>query len=184
MSARAIFLIGIRIGSCTSVSRRFHDNFPEMKMALRLFVRVSLFFWQKALLFFSFRLQYLLVRHPLLAILFLIVLFFGVAMSGFSLFHLYLVLTNQTTNEFYKRCYGKSQTNTSRQSRIMRSQTEKTTVKTSKRRTLNNKNIPSKTLTNNTIIEEKSRSPQTNTPYYKGIWRNITEVMRGWLEEK
>ncbi|PFX31902.1 putative protein S-acyltransferase 17 [Stylophora pistillata] len=123
--------------------------------------------------------QYMLVRQPLLAILFLVVLFFGVAMTGFSLFHLYLVLTNQTTNEFYKRhYYGKSHTKSSRQSRIISSRTEKTTVKTAKRRALNrNKEISSRTLADEVVTTEKSPSPGTRTPYYKGIWRNITEVM-------
>ncbi|CAH3039807.1 unnamed protein product [Pocillopora meandrina] len=124
--------------------------------------------------------QYLLVRQPLLAILFLVVLFFGVAMTGFFLFHFYLVLTNQTTNEFYKRhYYGKSHPKLSRQSKIVSSQTEKTMIRTTRRRTLTrNKETSSRTSTNDVVATEKLPSPRTSTPYYIGIWRNITEVMR------
>ncbi|KAL9957101.1 hypothetical protein ACROYT_G038700 [Oculina patagonica] len=121
--------------------------------------------------------QFLLVRHSLLAILFLTVLFFGVAMSGFSLFHLYLVLTNQTTNEFNKRCFGKTQTKTSRQAKITTSRTETTTGRTSKRRTSGNKNASSTILTKATA--EKTQSSRNRTPYNRGIWRNIAEVLRG-----
>lgn len=135
---------------------------------------------------FIFSLQYLLVRQPLLAILFLVVLFFGVAMTGFSLFHFYLVLTNQTTNEFYKRhYYGKSHPKLSRQSKIVSSQTEKTMIRTTRRRTLTrNKETSSRTSTNDVVATEKLPSPRTSTPYYIGIWRNITEVMRVWLRKK
>jgi len=121
--------------------------------------------------------QYLLVRHPLLSILFLTVVFFGVAMSGFSLFHLYLVLTNQTTNEFNKRCFGKTQHKTTRQARTSAPRSETITSRTSKRRTKDNKNTSLTTCTRAT--GEKLQSSRTSTPYNKGIWRNVAEVLRG-----
>ena len=130
--------------------------------------------WSLLLLFF---LQYLLVRHPLLSILFLTVVFFGVAMSGFSLFHLYLVLTNQTTNEFNKRWFGKTQNKTSRQARTNAPKTESTTNRTSKRRTTDNKKT---SLTSQTrVAEEKLQSLRTSTPYHRGIWANVAEVLQG-----
>lgn len=125
-----------------------------------------------------FSLQYLLVRHPLLSILFLTVVFFGVAMSGFSLFHLYLVLTNQTTNEFNKRWFGKTQNKISRQVRTSLPKTETTRSGTSKRRTTDNKNTSVTTQTRDT--GEKLQSSRTSTPYNRGIWRNVAEVLRGW----
>ena len=126
---------------------------------------------------FVFTLQYLLVRHPLLSILFLTVVFFGVAMSGFSLFHLYLVLTNQTTNEFNKRWFGKTQNKTSRQARTsVGPKTESTTNRTSKRRNTENKNT---SLTTQTRVNgEKLQSLRTSTPYNRGIWTNVAEVLR------
>ena len=127
---------------------------------------------------FVFSLQYILVRHPLLSILFLTVVLFGVAMSLFSLFHLYLVLTNQTTNEFNKRCFGKTQNRTFRQAKTSALKTETTSGRTSKRRrTADNKNASVTTQTGDT--EEKLRSSRTSTPYNRGIWRNIAEVLRG-----
>lgn len=127
---------------------------------------------------FVFSLQYLLVRHPLLSILFLTVVFFGVAMCGFSLFHLYLVLTNQTTNEFNKRWFGKTQNKISRQVRTSLPKTETTRSGTSKRRTTDNKNTSVTTQTRDT--GEKLQSSRTSTPYNRGIWRNVAEVLRGW----
>lgn len=127
---------------------------------------------------FVFSLQYLLVRHPLLSILFLTVVFFGVALSGFSLFHLYLVLTNQTTNEFNKRWFGKTQDKTSRQARTNAPKTESTTNRTSKRRTTHNKNTSLTTQTK--VTGEKLQSLRTSTPYNTGIWANVAEVLRGW----
>lgn len=125
-----------------------------------------------------FFLQYLLVRHPLLSILFLTVVFFGVAMSGFSLFHLYLVLTNQTTNEFNKRWFGKTQNKTSRQARTNAPKTESTTNRTSKRRTTDNKKTS--LITQTRVAEEKLQSLRTSTPYNRGIWANVAEVLQGW----
>ena len=120
-----------------------------------------------------FTFQYLLVRHPLLSILFLTVVMFGVAMSGFSLFHFYLILTNQTTNEFNKRCFGKTQNKASRQTKTRAHKSETTTGRTSKRRrTTDNQNT--------TDTGEKLQSSRTNTPYNRGIWRNIAEALRGW----
>lgn len=121
--------------------------------------------------------QYLLVRHPLLSILFLTVVFFGVAMCGFSLFHLYLVLTNQTTNEFNKRWFGKTQNKISRQARTSLPKTETTRSGTSKRRTTDDKNTSVTTQTRDT--GEKLQSSRTSTPYNRGIWRNVAEVLRG-----
>lgn len=149
--------------------------FPHIPRAwTRLYTRL---FFDNLFILFFFSLQYLLVRHSLLSILFLTAVFFGVAMSGFSLFHLYLVLTNQTTNEFNKRCFGKTQSKTFRQARISAPRTETTTGRTSKRRTTGNKNTSLTTWTKAT--GEKLLSSRTSTPYNRGIWRNIAEVLRG-----
>jgi len=122
--------------------------------------------------------QYLLVHYPFLAMLFLTVFSFGLAMSGFSLFHCYLVLTNQTTNEFYKRFFpGKHLTKLSRQTRMKGPRNEATTLKASKRRTSSNKNVSSETLSKK--AEKLDAQRRTSTPYDKGVWKNITEIIRG-----
>lgn len=118
---------------------------------------------------FCFFLQYLLVHYPLLAILFLTVSLFGLAMSGFSLFHLYLVLTNQTTNEFYKRVFPpKHRTRLSCQPRGHGSRN-----KVAKRRTGTDKHEPAQ------VTQKITETPwQISTPYSKGVWKNIREVLK------
>lgn len=122
--------------------------------------------------------QYLLVQYPLMAILFLTVLLFGVAMTGFSLFHCYLTLTNQTTNEFSKRIFSiKNNGKMSRPTKMTAGPRKQvTTLRPSKRKTGNNRKVSS------TISSETSEvlnvPQQTITPYDKGVWRNIMEVVR------
>lgn len=118
--------------------------------------------------------QYLLVRHPLLAILFLTVLLFGLAMCGFSLFHFYLVLTNQTTNEFCKRFF--SEKSTPRLSRLTRltAPRNQATLQAAKRR-LADRNVSKRTLANG--AETMNNTRKTSTPYNKGVWKNIVEVI-------
>lgn len=112
--------------------------------------------------------QYLLVHYPLLAILLLTVSLFGLAMSGFSLFHFYLVLTNQTTNELYKRFFpAKHRTRLSRQPRGHGSRN-----KVAKRRTGTDQHDPAQVTQK--IIETPR---QISTPYNKGVWKNIREVL-------
>lgn len=123
-------------------------------------------------------LQYLLVHYPLLAILFLTVLLFGLAMMGFSLFHCYLVLTNQTTNEFCKRFFPeKYRTKVAGPPRMTASRNEATAIKASKRRPGKNKNVSSRTLTK--VAEKVDVPRRKSTPYSNGVWRNIVEVIGG-----
>lgn len=118
--------------------------------------------------------QYLLVRHPLLAILFLTVLLFGLAMCGFSLFHFYLVLTNQTTNEFCKRFFSeKSTPRLSRPTRLTAPRNQ-ATLQAAKRR-LADRNVSKRTLANG--AETMNNTRKTSTPYNKGVWENIVEVI-------
>ncbi|XP_068672035.1 palmitoyltransferase ZDHHC4-like [Montipora foliosa] len=120
--------------------------------------------------------QYLLVRYPLLAILFLTVLLFGLATSGFSLFHCYLVLTNQTTNELYKRFFStKNSTKVRRPSRKMTEKVNHASLQASQRR-LGRRTVLSRALTDG--AETWNISRRTSTPYYQGVWRNIVEVFR------
>ena len=97
---------------------------------------------------------------------------------GFSLFHGYLVLTNQTTNEFYKRFFpGKYRAKVAGLPRMNASRNEATAIKASKRRPGKNKNVSSRTLAK---VAEKVDVPRLkSTPYNNGVWRNIVEVIRG-----
>ncbi|EDO30109.1 predicted protein, partial [Nematostella vectensis] len=46
--------------------------------------------------------QFLLVNFPAIFTLFMVVLIFGIFLTLFTIFHFYLLLTNQTTNELFK----------------------------------------------------------------------------------
>jgi len=54
---------------------------------------------------------------------------------------------------------------------------EATTLKASKRRTSSNKNVSSGTLSKK--AEKLDAQGRTSTPYDKGVWKNIAEVIRG-----
>ena len=117
--------------------------------------------------------QYLLSKHTLISILFMTVLLFGVVMSGFTLFHLYLVCTNQTTNELFKRCRGLDSNQTSRTDEMK--SFNLATLKTLRDRKLGKRRLRVKETARETTHISTGGSL---TPYYRGIVWNIWEVFR------
>lgn len=97
------------------------------------------------------------------------VVLFGVVMSGFTLFHAYLVCTNQTTNELFKRCRGL------KSSQPFWSGEEKTRQTTAKLKT--SKVTKRDFQVTKSVKETKRTYTRKNlTPYHRGIFRNIIEV--------
>ena len=111
-----------------------------------------------------------------MSVLFVTVLLFGFAMTGFSLFHVYLVLTNQTTNEFYKRLYGVEQMKSNAHGRLLECSRKSCIVALKRKTAEGNKRFSRRTFSN---VTEKSEPQKSSMPYNKGVLKNIVEVVQG-----
>ncbi|XP_059156531.1 palmitoyltransferase ZDHHC4-like [Physella acuta] len=110
--------------------------------------------------------QHLFMQHPRCIFLITSLLMLMVLLGMFTLYHLYLLLNNQTTNERYKM--ASLQSNTSQQPRTH--QVNKTAASLTADHNFNN------TLTKNQELAS------AGSFYDKGIWSNIKEVFFPWSD--
>ncbi|XP_031557615.1 probable palmitoyltransferase ZDHHC4 [Actinia tenebrosa] len=99
--------------------------------------------------------QHLLIDQPIIFTLLVTALMVSFLLSIFSCVHIYLLFTNQTTNELYKR---------------FRSSKPMSQVSRDNRKTISAKEIRMK-------LKEK-HNPPSKTPFYIDIWSNIMDVLK------